>query len=511
MPFPPISSSTAKPGLVIISAVILLLGSVTIVFPLFVSPAKAQSVGKLDALIFEPAWQDLDTGREVFKTSIPRQLLALELQQPNPSSPLPGMSSAEITRNIADYQNNLAQMEASDGPFSESLFQTLIDLGSQFQLLDRHEEALAMFERAEYISRINQGLFHPDQKISTEKMINSYLAMGETGKAMEKQRYLLYINQQYYGKTDTSMLPTLLNIADSNMVNFNQTIQQPNKPMTIFSSTISMPGSFRQARQPTSREAAFSSLYLAQQNYVQAIATLLTNKQYFDPLLLELEYSLLETFFLQSYRRNMIEEPHYYLSEKRRYTGSMIKRDLYRRNSTGFIHGRNAFERIMVYIRHNPQSRIYQLVNALLEYGDWNMLYGRGSAALEKYQEALALTRELGLEEQNIIELFRPVVPVHLPLITAKPNTREKFGIDEEDALDYLGHIDVSFEISRYGKAKNIKVHDKTASASRAIERRLKKFLRNSPFRPRLQEDGSFDTDQVSLRYYFTYAEATAS
>ena len=53
-------------------------------------------------------------------------------------------------------------------------------------------------------------------------------------------------------------------------------------------------------------------------------------------------------------------------------------------------------------------------------------------------------------------------MPVHLPLVAAKPNSRDKFGIPANKNLVYDGYVDISFTVSRFGRAGGIKILGKS-------------------------------------------------
>ena len=474
----------------------------------FPMPAWTQTASQIDRLVFDPVLIEPDTGREMPAYRLPLQLLPMDEDGQNDQANATDQDergALEVLRSIDAYLEAVTALEVESGPFSPDLIELLIDLGSQYQQAGEHEEAIEIFQRAEHISRVNNGLYHPDQYASIEKMVDSYMAMGDVESANDKQRYLVYLNRQHHGDTSTDALPYVVNLADTGMAQFNQAMSMPRQPVFSFSSGM---GPGPSGRGPTPREMAFGSLYMAQQNYQRAIATMLDNRQYFDPVLLDLEYRFLETLFLQAYRQAILNDPDYYLSERSATTGSLLKKDYASRfASYNYNSGKNTFERILIYIRNNPEARVYQLINALMEYGDWCMLFGRTQSAMRKYREAYELVHEMGVEEASIEQLFRPAMPVHLPLITAKPNTREKFGIHKEAELEYEGFIDIAFTVSKYGKAKSFETLGTSGNVTRQIERRLVRYLRNSPFRPRLEADNRFESQRVEVRYYFTYAD----
>jgi tetratricopeptide (TPR) repeat protein len=474
----------------------------------FSMPAWAQTFSQIDRLIFDPVLIEPVTGREMPAYSLPLQLLPMDEDDLNNHANTQEedyLGALDILRNIDAYLKSITELETESGPFSPELIELLIDLGSQYQQAGDHAKAIEIFQRAEQISRVNNGLYHPDQYTSIEKMIDSYMAMGDVATANEKQRYLVYLTMQHHGDSSPEALPYVVNLADTGLAQFNKVMSMPKQPVFSFSSGTGF-GPSRRA--PTPREMAFGSLFMAQQNYQRAISTMLDNRQYFDPVLLDLEYRFLETLFLQAFRQAILNDPDYYLSERSTTTGSLLRKDYAGRfASYNFNSGKNTFERILIYIRNNPEARVYQLINALMEYGDWCMLFGKTQSALRKYREAYELVHEIGVEQASIEHLFRPTMPVHLPLITAKPNSREKFGIHDEAELEYEGYIDIAFTVSKYGKARSFETLGATENVTRQIERRLVRYLRNSPFRPRLESDNRFESQRVEVRYYFTYAD----
>ena len=465
----------------------------------------SQSHAELDRLIFDPVLLDPETLQvippfDVDSSESDNSSFIVPAQTAAPVS----VNRADISMNIKQYEEQLDSIEGDAGPFATDLYETLLDLGNQYQQLGDHESAIETFERAEYVSRINHGLFHPEQVASIEGLIKSYMAMGDFSSANAKQRYLIYLSEQYYGQNNLNALPSIISLAEQNKAFYEQILSMPVQPSIAFRTSVI--GQDPAPRQPTQRQMAFGSLFQAQQNYVRAISTLMDNRLFFDPILLDLEYNYIETLFLQAYRSAIIAEPDYYLSENYARTGTRIRSNT-RRNTVSYLRGLYAFERMLIYIRNNPKADPLLLVNTLMDYGDWNLLFGRTRSAVEKYTEAKTEAARRAIPGEQIDNIVRPQLHAHLPLITAKPNSREKFGIAADERLNYDGYIDIAYTISHYGRVGKIKILDKSEGVTRKVERRLKRFLRNSPFRPRLQEDGSVKAERVTVRYYFGFAD----
>src|SRR5690606_40446697 len=94
-------------------------------------------------------------------------------------------------------------------PYDHALFDQHLALGLSYQAAGDHEKALEAFEHAEYLSRIDKGLFAPEQFPLNEHMIDSYLAQGDLRHASERRQYLFRITRLYYGEDSLELVPSL--------------------------------------------------------------------------------------------------------------------------------------------------------------------------------------------------------------------------------------------------------------------------------------------------------------
>lgn len=158
--------------------------------------------------------------------------------------------------------------------------------------------------------------------------------------------------------------------------------------------------------------------------------------------------------------------------------------------------------------REHYGANSLELVPLLSSLGDWHLIHDRHSKALRVYQEALALMRELGAPEPLLQATFAPDIPVQLPAFAALPHSRAYMGVAEDAELNYEGYVDVSFEISRYGSAKRIRILGSSEGTDSNVVSRLRRLLRSMPFRPVLLEDSEAERHK-SLRYYYTQVSST--
>ena len=67
------------------------------------------------------------------------------------------------------------------------------------------------------------------------------------------------------------------------------------------------------------------------------------------------------------------------------------------------------------------------------------------------------------------------------------------------------GRANVSFKVSRYGRAKNIRVLEIQPEDSRGARLAVIRLLRDMRFRPRIEGGVATDTEEVVREYYFDY------
>ena len=399
---------------------------------------------------------------------------------------------------IEAYEQSIATTELAGGPFAPDLLEQFLALGELHQQQGDHEAALAAFDKADYISRINNGLYSPSQFAIVENMIESHLANGELQEAGNKQRYLLMLHEQQYGTNSLEVVPALARVGDWNFEQFYRQLALPNVVFSFSSGPTSGFGN----RGQSPRAMAFGSLFQSQLSYWRAISIILNNGEYSDPRLRDLENKLIETSFLASNRDGMMRNPDFYLAQRSAYTGTRIQRSV-RPNSQYFFAGRSAYERLMAYHLLTPGTDAVAMAQTLIALGDWNLLFDRQSSALRTYRQAHDFLVANKVPRTVIDALFSPTMPQQLPAMTPLPHSRAKFGIAPDATVAWDGYVDVSFRISRFGHAGHFEVLGSSGELTRDLKERLRRLVRGSPFRPRFVDGDLAREDTVKLRYYF--------
>src|SRR5690606_38211298 len=129
--------------------------------------------------------------------------------------------AAPPEESIARYEESIRTLERQGGAYEARLAQELLGLGTAYQRLGDHVTAIATFERAWHVSRVNNGLFSLEQAPIVQRLIESQLATGDLIAADQQQEYLFFIQQKAYGAESPELLPALTALADWNIRAFN--------------------------------------------------------------------------------------------------------------------------------------------------------------------------------------------------------------------------------------------------------------------------------------------------
>ncbi|MES2603377.1 MAG: hypothetical protein V4603_00470, partial [Pseudomonadota bacterium] len=403
-------------------------------------------------------------------------------------------ASAEAT--VAAYEGNIDAMLNVETPYSPELFEQLLGLSSAYQQLGQHEEALTTLEKAEFLGRIKNGLYAPDQFVVVNMMIESLMASGQMLQAMEKQQYLLYLQRQHYGAASKELTPGLERLGDWSMQAFSSGVHESN------SIGFSLGGGNSQ-NTLSPRGFAIASLDAARFRYYDAIEILVTGLDFGNPQLPALEAKLLHNLYLAGHRRGLLENPSFYLDSRTYMTGSRIAVAEFQYNSLAYGEGRDALQRLQYYQLnfHNTDPAV--LLHTTLSLADWHLLFNHHREARAVYKEAWSLMQQVPSLAATGATLLNPAVPVTLPDFMPLPHSRGHFGIEDNSAQQFDGYFDVGFDVSRSGDIAHLRILARSDNATAPLERRLRRLLTSTPQRPRLEDGVPVASEDLRVRYYF--------
>lgn len=414
---------------------------------------------------------------------------------------------------------------AASGPNSPDLMEPLTRLIVLYIEDGKEDLAAVAIERAVEVIRVNNGLYTLDQAPLIQELIRVEETRGRHAAAWDLEQSLLTLLRRH--PDDVRTVPFLRDIADKYMVVLDDFVAGEKAPQVelgcFYKESINSEGSCAAGSRKT---VIHGLLGEAQRHYSDAIAVLLRNGLYGSDELLDLEMQLLRV--VASLRLFDADPNQSHLTFVPRFAGpgsmepwrsrtaaitqlatwtppSTTDAPAEEANAAAWLEPRSGRLNQSYYRGRQSLGRLYsyaattagptpRLAGALVQLADWELLYSHHGQAVELYAQAYAMLEENGAAHEPIEQLFSPPLPVVLPAFEPNP-------LAADEAREPVGHIDVEFEITKYGRARRIEILG-AENAADADVARLDKLVATSRFRPRLTESGSPDATPVVVRYY---------
>ncbi|HEX6998611.1 MAG TPA: hypothetical protein VF322_10730 [Gammaproteobacteria bacterium] len=369
-----------------------------------------------------------------------------------PAAAQPELAGAERERRLAAQ---IEDEQSRNGPHSDKLIAPLTALALFYQEQGDHALAAATIDRALQVVRATRGLYSFEQAPLLQQKIANEEARGDSLAAWAVEQELLELARRH--PEDLRTVPILREMGDEHLVLLDRYLAGDVPEEVILSG-------FRHPTYGSRRKVARRILLAASELYREAIEVLVRNERYASKELTDLEMLLVRISYVLS----------------------------------DYDAGMSSLRRLLAYdiAGSAPAER---RARSLVRVADWELLFHRNSAALLIYEQAYRQLVESGVPSTSIGELFAPATPVVLPDFAPNPLASRK-------TAGSTGHIDVAFEISRFGEARRIEILD-AANATSADERELVRLIGAHRFRPRIADGELGHTVPVVVRYYLTPAE----
>jgi tetratricopeptide (TPR) repeat protein len=165
---------------------------------------------------------------------------------------------------------------------------------------------------------------------------------------------------------------------------------------------------------------------------------------------------------------------------------------------------RESYRRLMFYDEANAETWLNRAAT-IVRAADSELVCSQNErpavkrAVLERYREAYELLERNAVARASIDELFAPEAPIWLtdslparayPMPSAAPS-------------DSSGHVDIAFEITKYGRARGIEIVDATPNCTDEEKHNIFLFVRDGLYRPRAANGAIADGSRVVWRYYW--------
>lgn len=440
--------------------------------------------GPIRVLHFERplALDDINAGRIMLDSEPFRQSAALS--EP-PLSPLfanlapTGRAYLRRLRDIENYEQVLEELEYSGGAWSVELAEELEVLGSLLYQQGEFEESIEVLERAVHVNRVNYGLYSPQQIPLIQQQIAGHIALDQWREADTLQQYAFYAQNRAFGATDPRMISVYQSLARWNLVLFYRQIDAD----------------------PTPRLLQTYQLFRAAAGGVRA---------HFGPR--DPRYvSLLRDMagasdMLGRYALPGSATPTAGNPELRTVRTDYAGGDFGTRATSRDNGGEQALLRIIeLHKRRQDQSDegVLALVEAMATLGDWYQMHNRRQAAQRAYADAYRALAEHENAEALLPRQFDRIV--FLPTFsTFDEQKKQALGLSPDSGARQ-GYIDLSFNVSKYGRVSNLEVLAKEPAGVERVDVQVASHLRAYTIRPRLVDGEPADSEQERYRFPFWY------
>lgn len=362
---------------------------------------------------------------------------------------------------IERLQDEISAAQAEAGPNAADLIGSFAALGALYQESGDYVLAAAALRRAVDLVRYNYGLHSLQQAPLVRQLIATMKAVGDAESAWDLEQELLALAERHPDDLRTARI--LRETADRRMDILRRYSAGEWPPEIVLGCyyDISRDGNCAAGSR---RQVKRRLLGEAQSYYAGSINVLLRNERFGSEELRALLMELVESSF--------------------RYgTPNLGARSLH----------------YLLVAQITSEEPWLTRIKTLVQIADWELLYSNGrneaEEAIAAYEQAYVLLEEMGVARTAIEQIFSPSTPVVLPAFSSNP-------LASLEPRDGGEHVDVAFEVTKYGEARRVRILETTSGATRADERQLKELISRSRFRPRTTNGEFDDVERVVARYH---------
>ena len=350
-------------------------------------------------------------------------------------------------------------IERHTNRYDLGLVAPLLVLGDALAGVGDDDGAFGAYDRALHITRIGRGLHHPSQVTSVYRQAKLHAERGSMRDANHRHEYAYRTLRRAHGADDPALLPGMFTLADWYMTIYN-----------IFS-----------ARSLYERAAAIGAQQLPSD----------------DPARVRALRWLAATYRAERF-------PPYRALEGRRRSGgaagsgggfALAQRSGRRPPINRFSRGERALIEVVKLMRARQDAKPSEVAQAMLELGDWFLLF-------EKRQRAFTLYREVWeLLEANhtlLAHTFDAPAPLYLPLPKSPPRPAHARPEESRD-----GVVELAIDVDVDGLVA--KVETVRADPRDLMDSKVRRAVRIARYRPAFDGREPLATAGLRVVHNFTY------
>ena len=360
------------------------------------------------------------------------------------------LDASEFAEAATSAESIIEEIEDRSYPHDIELARPLMLLGDARLAMADVPGALNAYDRSLLITRVNKGLFTPDQAEVVYREATAHAALGNRELANDRHEYAFDVLFRAYGTDDARLIPGLFVLAD-----------WYNEDHNIF-----------RARRLLGQAVVLGKRHLPADdpNTIRALKGLARTfrEERFPTITPEKRGDTEDT---ASYRWNS------------RYHGVQLN---------NFSPGERALIEVINIEMAKPDGSNAEVANAMLELADWYLLFEKYNRAFPLYTRIWEL---LEADPEGLDAVFKDPTPLYLPL--PPPPTPEIGSITED------GIVELALTISDRGLVSGLSTL--RSEPEGVMDFKVRKATRRARYRPAFVEAIPVLTEDVRIEYHFPY------
>ncbi|GAB1256338.1 hypothetical protein NBRC116494_08400 [Aurantivibrio plasticivorans] len=422
-----------------------------------------------------------------------------------PGAQEPTSSRLSYSQHLENYHIEIERLEAEAGPWSADLAEQLSGLGEIYQERGQHHEAIAIFERAAHVARVNNGLYSLVQAPIVENLIESLSARGQWDDVYDRQQYLYWLHQRSYGEDDPRMLPLLSKMGKWYINDYAMNAEERDPASLIDAHNI-----FTNATRIIRKEYGEHDLRM-----IEPLRGLALTHWYFAAYNAQIVAEVNATRYSSQFGISGIDASYESYLRSRTNTATISLNDTrvppqLRRYITSpypYIGGKDAIVKMMEIYSTNPNAPVGAAAKAKMELADWQLMWDKFHSAKALYHDAYALMAD-EVDNQELTNRFfhNPTALPAISLLESQLDTEvasDATPTANDPESELLHFVLVQYDVSTYGDARNIEFLESFPADNSSNRVRVRRALEATRFRPRIVNGEPVVSKKVVQKFVF--------
>ena len=399
----------------------------------------------------------------------------------------------EADQSVEEYRTQIKKQETRNGPYDPQLSEQLLGLGLLYKSQEKYQEAAKTLERALHIKRVNDGVDNMSQLPILEALIDVNTA-AENWKALDlNYDLLLQVNQRNLAAETPEVIAGIERVGRWKIQAYKNHLLKL-KPEILLNHLIDV---YRSSIKIIEEQHGKNDPHLIGFLNGLALAHYLLIDDIKNRPLMEFQGDLAKEHMERVCRPiftregvimmcgdELVSNPNYYLSRQTTKTTSL-------RTQLNIIN--SSVNRMVKILGANPNLQHQDLAMALVQVGDWYLIYKMQDAAISSYKVAFQLLAVDATGTNGVEKAFGR--PVRIPSITDISNDANSQAPEQEQS-----YVKLSFDVGTDGKADHIKVVEESNNKNFMARKTAKAQVKSWVFRPRFDKGEPVATHGMVMR-----------